>query len=1171
MTESARFAVLGCECGEYWITENKGDQVTTTCPRCDTTYLARKRDVKEVADDFSVAAELRARLLARDAGQLEEFLQEDDYAEIDRNLDWSASEHNDAFEAEAEEALGSFENAFWDAEDVLEQGDRKFEEAVEALWDRPRPLEDEVQQFHNSRYGSFDGDAEDDGDIEIDAPSDHLILTDQPHIQADASATVGPDDCTSPRDLQRHLWSTDQDLVDELFDALDDLVGVQARGTRAACLVEQAGVTALKRSVAGTDAEYHYATLADYALEGGFERQRLINLTRQLGTQTQFGQTQLDDVALGPVPILAEAGISTPTVEIDATDLFDLQSTQRAALLRHLRRLTPGVRVRINGSRTTLWRLIKQHGDALPTSVIERTKSRLLDSRDASRSKELRSRAREALLDAGRDHIDWRRVKAIYDAECELMSYDRLETHPMTGFDSREAVRKFVGRMSEDDILEAVGPQGAREVRLLPMGLAVIDEHPDVDLDAEDAPLVRGGSTDVVRQQRAQDDAQQTTVSDPPKTDDSTVYSRTHGMGPGGPDPDAPPHTTDRDGALDGSNHSTAAGSSGDAASSEDDADPAPDSDALESSGSDGKSKHSYLDLHEHHGAAAVADDGEIGLVTRELDESAESKPWSYSYNTERDEIVVDVLDSSKKAVTAVRLCEALLSDSALHQVLTVNRLAGGKDRSGLGGLPIDNPYVLRAGACTGYLRNVDATAKRYRDRLRRAKDELVAMTPDLQKDDGSLDEELASEVLKKAHGLLGTVTRLYDMLGVSIHRKIRVPNWSVADEDRRRHLAKMIAKQTSVSGRYGVYSAHRVLHELREDKREQLLGTPDVDSSDPSGDAIGSWVLVGEDVDSMESHLTNLDEHLSLQDDRENFAPFRIDVHVRDGNRRQAFASAASRLCSFKNLGDARAAVSVLQSIAGDPLTAAAALGHLGHEDDYRDLDIYEVRSGLRLALMTGAIEESHILPDLGGDVVSEVVSGLLDATKPISKSDLADLAGVTTASMDYGPNEDAWDYLEAAGLLDREDLGCGKATLWRLRLPFESNRHDGDRVTPLLDGEKTVSHLDEPRLSDEIAESIYRLTDDIGHQFDRQLHGTDLDLEAFTGRPEERDLTPMLQVHPQLQQLVDLVAALLDQDVDDLLDDTLSCSTTSVELGKDPSPATTQGSLQATATPSD
>jgi len=1173
MTESARFGVLGCECGEYWIVEQHTERVTVQCPRCETSYLSRKRAVLEEADNFEVAAELRARLLARDAGELEAFLDTEDYAELDRNLDWSGSKHFDAFEEDAEAVLGRFEDAFWEADEALGRDDRKYEEAVEALWDRPRAFEEDVQDFHGARYDPVESDGDQaDELLEIDAPSDHLVLSNQPEISADASATIGTEACTSPRDLNQQLWSEDQSLVETLFEALDELVGDQTRGARAARLVDEHDVRALEQTVAGTDAEHHYATVADYALDGGFERQRLVNLTRQLGSQTQFGQTRLDDVVTGPVRILAAAPISTPTVAIDARNLFDLQSTQRAALLRHLRRLTPGVRVRIIGSRTTLWRLIKQHADELPTSVIERTKSRLLDSRDGSRSKELRQRARGLVEEVGRDHIDWRRVMAVYEAEGETMSYDRLQSHPLADFSSRAAVRQFVSRMSDRDVLEALGPSDGREVRLLPMGLAAIGEHPDVDLDAEDAPLVRGGSTDVVRQQRAQDDPDQTTVSDPPKDDDSTVYSHTHGMGGGDGHPAAPPRTADRNRASDVENRPTEAVETPESDAGRDDDEADAVADTGRSSSSDRKSGYSFLDFHEHHGAAAVADDGEIGLVNRELTGSDEDEPWSFSYDSERDEIVVDVLDSTKKAVTAVRLCEALLSDPALHQVLTVDRLAGGKDRSGLAGLPIDNPYVLRAGACTGYLRNVDATAKRYRDRLRSAKDELVDMTPDLQNEDGSLDEELASEVLRKAHGLLGTVTRLYDMLGVDIRRKIRVPSWSVEDEDRRDHLAKMVAKQSSISARYGVYSAHRVLHELREDKREQLLGTPDVDASDPSGDVIGSWVLVGPDVDSMEPHLDDLDDHLSLQEDGENFAPFRLDVHVRDGNRRQAFATAASRLCSFKNLDDTQSAISVLQTIAGDPLTAAAAVGHLGHEDDHRDLDIYEVRRGLQRALMTGAIDEIHILPDLGSGVVSDVVAGALEATEPLAKADLADLAGVTTAAMDYRPNEDAWDILEAAGLLEREDLGCGMATLWRLRLPFESERHEDDRVTPLLDAGKTVAHLDEPRLSDEIAESIYRLTDEIGHEFDRQLHGTTLDMEAFTGPPEERDLTPMLQAYPNLWPLVELVASLLDQDLRELVDETINSSPSySVQIGRDPSPATTQSSLQAAATPSD
>ena len=44
----------------------------------------------------------------------------------------------------------------------------------------------------------------------------------------------------------------------------------------------------------------------------------------------------------------------------------------------------------------------------------------------------------------------------------------------------------------------------------------------------------------------------------------------------------------------------------------------------------------------------------------------------------------------------------------------------------------MSNPYVLRSGACFGYLRNVDATATELRRRLQQERNALLAMTEEI-------------------------------------------------------------------------------------------------------------------------------------------------------------------------------------------------------------------------------------------------------------------------------------------------------------------------------------------------------------------------------------------------------------------------------------------------------
>jgi len=258
---------------------------------------------------------------------------------------------------------------------------------------------------------------------------------------------------------------------------------------------------------------------------------------------------------------------------------------------------------------------------------------------------------------------------------------------------------------------------------------------------------------------------------------------------------------------------------------------------------------------------------------------------------------------------------------------------------------------------------------------------------------------------------------------------------------------------------------------------------------------------------------------------------------------------------------------VSILQSLVGDPVSAAIAVGQLKGEDDRRAFQVYEVRKGFQKALARGYIGPEHILPEFN-NAVSAVVAALLDATAPVATSTVADQADITTQAMNYDPNQVQFDALEAVGLLERNDQGCGKATLWRLRLPFKSERRAADRPTPTVDATISPEACPERRLTDAVANTLFRFLDDVCAAYDRQIFGTDEDLSAFAGHPFERDLGPLLRAHPDLEPLVELVASLLDEDVAQVVDDQhWQRTTTVVDLGEDPSPETAQASLQTVA----
>ncbi|MHC3382106.1 replication protein H [Haloarcula sp. H-GB5] len=947
-----------------------------------------------------------------------------------------------------------------------------------------------------------------------------LTLTTQGHIAPDAEITIGPEHLTSPRAINRELWRPDHhDLADALLRALRQLVGDQDRASRRVTLAQEYDVTAFSTEDAGRTYT-GYARCAAYALDHQQAWLRFVRITRRLGTSTDLGPSSMDDVDDGPVPILEAADVD-PRLDVRLEEFSELKTNQQTALLRYFLRLTPGVDVHIIGSQLSLRKLLQTHKDLLPASVTERAESGLLGSPDiTTRSEQRREAAREALAEKGDDHADWRRLKVLSDQPQESASYDTLEADTIADIPSRDALKQWVTRMREHDLIETYGSMQDRHVRLLPAGAALLDEHPSISLADS-----HGGTGRIDEGQRGADTSQRSdasTVSDPPKTQHSPVYSQTAGDGP----PDRP------------DSEAAAATAGGSGASSRD------------------RLGVDYLDGWEHDAAVSMAQRGDIALCDRPADTDGDSREASWSFLEEKDEAVVRVEAAAWGGLTMVRLCSALLSEPAFQQVLTEDRLAGGPDKSGLDGLPVSNSVVLRDGACLGWLGS--ANASMYLDRLRKARDGLE-MLADEYAPLKSATEEQQAKLLRQAHGLAAVATRLYDMLGIDLHRVLDLPDWAVRNEDRRGHLVQMLAKQTACSSRYGVYSANRVLYEPREEKRERLLGAPDVDDADPVGTVCGSWTLVGSDVHSLRDGLEQIDRQLVLQRGEENFAPFALNIDVVDADRRSAYAQAVARQANLKHITDTRPTTSLLRAVTSDPFAAAKAVSKLGSEQEMpRDMELHDVRYGL------AELDAEELLPDIGSRTVSKVVQVLLDVDQPLSTSEVADLADRTTQALSTETNEQAFADLEAAGLLEREDLGCGKATNWRLRLPFGDERAASDALTPTLHPDSNDSTGLSERPMHRFADALFAATHrDIDYGSDRFLEATRSGGDLRPLLLERPDLIPLLKL---LVELLDLAAGELP--VDGAVRDGgpgLVDRRARITMGADPNPAVTQTSLAA------
>jgi hypothetical protein len=252
----------------------------------------------------------------------------------------------------------------------------------------------------------------------------------------------------------------------------------------------------------------------------------------------------------------------------------------------------------------------------------------------------------------------------------------------------RESIRQFALRCREDGLVTTQTINQERHLRLTRVGLAVLDLVSDSDLqdnqDASPSSLDSWNTENTNQDGVDQNEGESNGVRDPRNLDESTVLSHTHGNAP----PDRP--------AGEGS-----VAVSGGA----DDRDTSPPSVPFSS-------------LHAHHAAGAAAPSNGFALSSRDLDDRGDDRIGSWSFNEERNEVVVRARSSTLQALTMTRICGALVSDKAVKDILTAENLDGGPAKTALRGLKVSNDYVLREGACLGWLSAKDATGQLYRNRL---------------------------------------------------------------------------------------------------------------------------------------------------------------------------------------------------------------------------------------------------------------------------------------------------------------------------------------------------------------------------------------------------------------------------------------------------------------------
>lgn len=951
---------------------------------------------------------------------------------------------------------------------------------------------------------------------------DNLRITPQAAFETAATVVID-EDTIAPTAVHRELFHPAQsDLPAHLQESLAALPPVRGGQFALAETLRANGVTALDglyaRSAAKACRHLQHASSPD---NGPHHWLRFLHLTRHWGRPEADYTAPLDDLSAGPVALLAQRETTpTITVEISSSFVSDFAQQQRERLLAYLRSLTPGVCVRLTGSRLALRRLLEHHEADLPSEVAERAWSQLQVQGETQRRPPAQQAA-DAVASIGvgeRQAGYWRLLAHVCDSSDATVQQAALEDNTLFEDVSPSGLRHRAGRLEECGLLERPRRNGQVHLRPTAAGQAALTQV------REEAPaLVGGWDTGDTPTSESSDSAGQTAdVSDPPKSTLELCY----------------PNEQEEYGEP---NRPTAEGS------------------AATAGQSTSLPETRYLDLHEHHATSATApNSGGIALESRSLNTSIDDRRVGWSLDDARDEVVLEATAAPTMALTALRMCSAALNPKAEKEVLNAEKLNDGPGRYNLEGLIIDNPYVLRKGRTLGWLRDVDAEGGRFLDRLRTARNALFEEYAELaDSTDDAYDSDTLSDLLSRAHGLLGVLVAVYDLLGFDVVRKLRVPRPDHIDEQA---LGKFLTKQLSITSRYGAYTAHRVLHEPREEKRDDALGAPTVDDQDPVGTVTGSWVVEGPCVDQFRDALSKAvnnpeDSHLALQEDKKNFAPFVLDLDVVDGHRRDAVAGVVARMCRFKNLERTQTMVSLLHSMTGNTAAVAEALSYLGASESGRELDHGDLEYGL------SQLPAGEILPDIGSSTVSSVISTLLNREACESTMALAEAADVSAQSI--RDNLETFEQLEELGLLDLCEGEPGTPTSWEFSFPA-AGTDAGHNVSEDGSSKSLLNAVlgsapwgeSEWRLEEAVFEYLTTLTDERKQSLSIEWDG-DAAMQAWTVPPDSRDIQPFVVTHPQLHPLLSVLTRLAGSRLP------IGDSPMSLQLGKTPTSTLEQQQL--------
>jgi DNA-binding MarR family transcriptional regulator len=882
-----------------------------------------------------------------------------------------------------------------------------------------------------------------------------LTLTGQAPAEADVRLR---DPALTPSGLWRQLW--DGGLAPHVVTATRATAFGRTHDEFAAAL-DEAGVTALSvgHEYDGTRSSVYqraarWLTLRAESDDGTGDELfwKGMRVTRSLGSggKVMGVPSTTDDIHNGPLALLRMAD-AVPTVVIHLdTALFEAASDEDG-FVQFLTALANSLDVHLVAGRLTRAKLWDRHRHRLPSSVSDPANPHQTDG----------SRVDAATLVAaddtlGRDSRQVAILREIARSDSETLSYHALEASQEV---SRSRISQILtadeGSLEELGLVATFGKRGDRHVELTPGGRAF--------LDALDEEIARQRELD----EFVQSDSE--SVSDdlhPAEHGRDSLRARGEGVAQE-PDPR-------RKG--------------------------------------DGLATVDTLARRDAVGAGAAAPDGGVAVLDHSTERIDDYRKPGVFYDPRTDTLTVSAEFVSPMQYW-VSIARALASPYVFDRVLTDDRLTD-PDHD-FAELLAEYREVLWGKRCLGYLDNDDVDdADDYRTALQDARDGLEDLTRKLNNGDYDDEELFRGTILKDAHGLVGTLTHLLDLVDVDLVREVRIPDFARDfDEDRQDALVRTLATGATIAAEYDGYVARRQLFESRTDKVDGAIMV-DPDAADPHGDLIGSFVLKGRFNSKQGEFADRLRERLNDPETLRDDAPeFTVPIPVRTACSRRQYAQALEGMCETKNLRPTREAVSVACLLAGTPYAVADAIHWLGSEAYPRDIRLDELRYALG---KLGQQEPDRLVPH-ESTATQEIVAALLTADQRLSPSELAERAGVAASTVHR-----KHDRLSALGLLDATD------DAYRIQLPFHTTagrRDEPDRLPWFLadqtDGDTVLVRDVCYRLAEAAVDDPARWGDP-----DDPICGVWLD--TADGVP---DLARLLTEWPWLDAWIDTLEAVLDE----------------------------------------